>query len=275
MVLTFRPVLLKEQFLSLCSIEVNGVKVALQDVDRPLNFINIYDAPHALPDSEIISRLAPYGEVISHRCGRFHKPEGVLNGIRHYRVRLQQPIPSYLRFGKHLIVVKYDTQAETSRRCNGYSHYARSCRHTVCFNCDEVGHLSKDCPSRTLCAICRSPAHKAITLQHSYVSLVREVETTPIPLFFPSWPWVSTRRRQHRIRSVFSFIFSFIFYSFRVGPRGSCLGGSMAKSMLLALPKHFVAPPKIYEEFNRVSAASVSISCGTLRLQPPLLQRLA
>ena len=48
--ITFRTKSLKEKFLSLNSIKINDGNYALQDVDKPLTFLTIYDAPYELPD---------------------------------------------------------------------------------------------------------------------------------------------------------------------------------------------------------------------------------
>ena len=109
-ILTFPNTYQKAIFLTKCAITINQQPVAIQDVDHPLTFLNIYDAPHELPDTAIIERLSPYCKVLHHRRGKFREPEGVFNGIRHYRVHILRPIPSYLRFGKTLIVRETDTE---------------------------------------------------------------------------------------------------------------------------------------------------------------------
>ena len=44
--ITFRTKALKEKLLRLNSIKINGGHFALQDVDKPLTFSTIYDAPY-------------------------------------------------------------------------------------------------------------------------------------------------------------------------------------------------------------------------------------
>lgn len=124
--LTFRTSAHKERFLCKSSITVNRQRLAIQDADRPLTFLNIYYAPHKLPGTALINRLSLYCEVLHHRRGKFHNPSEVCNGIRHYRVRITIPLPSYLRFGKVLVALKHDGQEETCRRCNLPGHYAHT-----------------------------------------------------------------------------------------------------------------------------------------------------
>ena len=52
MILTFRKAQQKELFLTKCTLNVNLQPVMIQDVDHPLNYLNVYDAP-------MISRTQP------------------------------------------------------------------------------------------------------------------------------------------------------------------------------------------------------------------------
>ena len=54
---TFKSISAKEKFLQLNSLQVDTENFALQDVDKPLSFLTIYDAPF---DLAIIKRLSPY-----------------------------------------------------------------------------------------------------------------------------------------------------------------------------------------------------------------------
>ena len=122
--ITFRTKSLKEKFLSLNSIKINDGHYALQVVDKPLTFLTIYDAPYELPDLAIYKRLQPYCEVLHSRRGRYSLRPSVRSGLRHYRVRIIKPIPSYLRFGPFLVQLRHDGQRPTSRRCNQPGHFA-------------------------------------------------------------------------------------------------------------------------------------------------------
>ena len=169
-VLTFRRPEQRDAFLSRNFISVHDQPLALQDVDRPLTFVQVFDAPHELPDTAVISRLSKYCDVISNRRGYFREPgwENVQDGVRHFRVRLRSPIPSFLRFGKFLIHVRYVGQPRTCRHCHQPGHLANTCSNQCCFNCDEVGHLSSSCPRPVMCNICKSVDHKANVCSFSW-----------------------------------------------------------------------------------------------------------
>ena len=115
---TFKSISAKEKFLRLNSLEVDAEHFALQDVDKPLTFLTIYDAPFELSDLAIIKRLWPYCEVLHYRWGKHSLAPNIYNGLRHYRVRISKPIPSFLRFGNFQVFVKHSSQVPTCRKCN-------------------------------------------------------------------------------------------------------------------------------------------------------------
>jgi len=96
-VLTFRRPEQKDAFLRRNAISVHDQPLALYDADHPLTFVQVFNVPHELPDTTFISRLSKYCEVISNHRGYFWEPgwETVQDGIRHFRVRLRSPIPSF------------------------------------------------------------------------------------------------------------------------------------------------------------------------------------
>ena len=159
MLITFATLDVKRNFVHRNVMQIGGRSYAINDGDRHLAYLNIYDAPYELPDAALVHRLEPFCEVIHMRRGKFSN--GVFNGNRHFRVRINAPIPSYLRFGKFLIRLSHDGQDHTCRRCNRVGHFANDCPHTFCFNCEDLGHMAGDCPNAELCCICKSEGHRA------------------------------------------------------------------------------------------------------------------
>ena len=162
-VLTFRNVEQREAFLQKNVLQINGQPFAIQDVDRPLTYVQIFDAPYELPDSTIINRLQKFCDVIHHRRGYFREEQfrHIQDGTRHYRVRINQPIPNFIRFGKIVINVRYPGQPRTCRHCNLRGHLANACTNLICFNCEQVGHQAATCPEAIKCNLCKSTDHKA------------------------------------------------------------------------------------------------------------------
>ena len=175
MLITFSTVHVKNAFLEKNSIQIRHRRYAINDSDRFLTFLNIYDAPHELSDNAIIKRLEPYCEVVNYRRGRYLSNKMVFNGNRHFRVRIYKAIPSYLRFGKFLIRLSHDGQTHTCRRCNRRGHFAKDCPNTVCFNCDELGHKVDECTHEELCCICKEPSHRARHCPYSWY------RSSPVP----------------------------------------------------------------------------------------------
>ena len=177
-VITFKSSALKEKFLNLNALMVGSQSYAVQDIDRPLTFLTIYDAPFELSDLAIIKRLAPFCEVVHYRRGKFDFMQNVYNGLRHYRVRITKPIPSFLRFGKYQIFLKHDGQLPTCRRCNLAGHFSNNCNFKVCFNCENIGHEAGSCPAPALCSFCKEDGHRSRDCRYSWDSpIVRGAPT--------------------------------------------------------------------------------------------------
>ena len=174
--LTFRNAKQRELFLKKNVIQIRGQPFALQDVDRPLTYLQIFDSPYELPDSTIINRLTKYCDVLHHHRGYFREPgfEHIQDGVRHYRVRIKNPIPNFLRFGKIQLNLRYEGQPRTCCHCNQTGHYANACHNIVCYNCEQLGHLASDCPEPPMCNLCKSTDHKARACQFSWARDTRE-----------------------------------------------------------------------------------------------------
>lgn len=103
MLITFANACVKDAFVEKNVMQICDRRFAINDHDKFLTYLNIYDAPHELSDNALICRLEPYCEVVSYRRGRYLNNKSVFNGNRHYRVRIHASVPSYLRFGKFLV----------------------------------------------------------------------------------------------------------------------------------------------------------------------------
>lgn len=57
------------------------------------------------------------------------------------------------------VMIFYESQPRTCRRCGGEGHVANGCKAPRCFNCDGAGHRADDCPKPGLCNVCFSEEH--------------------------------------------------------------------------------------------------------------------
>lgn len=177
-VITFNSAAAKENFVCKNSLRINDDNYAIQDIDCPLTFLTIYDAPFELSDLAIVRRLQPYCEVTHYRREKFDLLPEVYNGLRHYRVRAIKPIPSFLRFGKYQILLKHDGQQPTCRRCNLTGHFSNACPNKICFNCENIGHEANMCPAPKLCSLCKSDEHLSANCTYSWITpIVRRTPT--------------------------------------------------------------------------------------------------
>ena len=174
MVITFIDVETKNKFVSNVALRFHDSTGVINDQASPLTFLNIYDAPHELNDEALEVRLQKYCTIVATRRGKLSK-SSCYNGIRHYRVRVKEPLPSYLRFGKFLVRLSHDGQQHICRRCNRAGHFESECQNVVCFNCDELGHQSRDCGENIRCCICKSEDHLARRCPYSWY------KRSPIP----------------------------------------------------------------------------------------------
>lgn len=166
--ITFQTIAYRDKFVGLAAFNIGQRHHVTHPSRNRTTFVTVYDAPCEMLDSAIHYRLSKYGTIYYQRRGKLHDFPTVFNGLRHLRMEIHTPIPSFLRFGKFLLRVQYDGQPKTCRRCNSLDHISRDCNNIVCFNCEGTGHESKECPEKVRCCICRKDDHMAIDCSYSW-----------------------------------------------------------------------------------------------------------
>lgn len=118
----------------------------------------IHDAPFELPDKALKLRLQSNGEVFRMTRGRYSTCTHVETGIRYVKMGIDDPIPSFIRFGRRLVRASYQGQEQMCRKCIQPGHQAKDCHTKFCFNCEHVGHEAPDCVRRFFAAFVRIPS---------------------------------------------------------------------------------------------------------------------
>lgn len=90
--------------------------------------IKIFDLPPYLPNATIANSLAKYGDVLSIRDESWHDFfPGVSSGTRIARMRLKEPIPSYIAIEDMTAFVRYRNQTPTCKHCARHLHLGKKC----------------------------------------------------------------------------------------------------------------------------------------------------
>ena len=167
-IVTFDSPVSKTAALNEQSVAFSGCIVFLCDCENKVTIVKLYELPTKLPDSVIIGRLSHYGRVFSFRRDRI--AERIYNGVRTARMVLDRPIPGQTFIAGEFARIWYPGQPKTCRNCGAEGHLAASCKSQRCFNCEQPGHRSDDCPLSPLCHLCLADSHPTPQCPYIYYS---------------------------------------------------------------------------------------------------------
>ena len=148
----------KECALEVGGVTVCGLEVFLGDAQFRTVLVKIYEYPNEMPDTAVIGRLSKYGHVLSFRRDKI--VDVLYNRVRTARMRLMNHIPCSIHVVGEPIIVYYESQPRTCRRCGDTDHVAQNCCTPRCYNCDAPGHRGEHCLEKLLCAACFSADHE-------------------------------------------------------------------------------------------------------------------
>ena len=179
--------LTKKQFCDLLLSKISVIFRQRTAVRTPVGesgvFVTVRDAPWQLSDQLIQQRLEQYGYVFSIRRAYNQSllPEKVHDGRRVLRMIIDQPIPSFMKFGSFLVRVFYPGQPRVCWKCSSPDHLGRDCPDHFCFNCDHSGHRAYDCGEHIKCSLCKSEEHLAIDCPGNWGRRTRAQRTPSRP----------------------------------------------------------------------------------------------
>ena len=167
-IVTFKSISAKERIFPLNSLRVDTEHFALQDIDKRLSFLTIYDAPFELSDLAIIKGLTPFCKVL------------------HYPPVVNTLWPQISTTASAIIVYEYPSQSPAASGLGNIRYSSNTipkyqpvinvivlvisvkCVPIVCFNCECISHEAHDCPSPVLSCICKEEGHMGINCTYSW-----------------------------------------------------------------------------------------------------------
>ena len=96
-----------------------------------------------------------------------HQRTNIPNGVRTFSVILDRYLAATLRFRRFQVRLFHRDHTHIYLKCNRCGHFTRECPSRVCFNCDNLSHISKESPLSPSCCICKSLDLLAIDCEFS------------------------------------------------------------------------------------------------------------
>ena len=165
-VVTIDSPVFKDAPLNKQSVTSSGRVVFLGDCENKVSIVKLHELPTELPDSVIIGRLSHYGHVFSFQRDRIAK--GIYNGVCTTRMIIDRPIPGQTFIAGEFAHIWYPGQPKICRICGAEGHLAALCKSQRCFNCEQSGHRSDDCPLLPLCRVCLADSHPTSQCPYIY-----------------------------------------------------------------------------------------------------------
>ena len=167
-IVSFNSKVARDDALNQPNVKIAGCMVFLGDCENRVSIVKVYELPVELPDSVVIGRLSHYGKVYSFRRDRL--AERIFNGVRTARMIIDKPIPSQAFIAGEFARFWYPSQPKTCRKCGAEGHLAAACSSQRCFNCEQSGHRSDECPLPPLCRVCLAETHSTTRCPFIYYS---------------------------------------------------------------------------------------------------------
>ena len=123
--------------------------------DHPPVWVRVFNKPAEFVPEVVERRLSRFGRVQFARENT-HPGTNKLNKVMTLKMIMTEPIPSYVHLGPACLLVQYEGQPMTCRKCDSRTHLAANCSAK---RCGRVGHINADCPESSLCQGCGSSEH--------------------------------------------------------------------------------------------------------------------
>jgi len=114
--------------------------------------VTLVGVPENLSPANPLASFKNYGKVLQFRDRAYRdKYSKVLNGKKQYRMIIENPDSSNLKFGGVYVMVCYSGQVRTSLQCGVAAHLAQKCTSIRCNNPLSLGLTARECVEKCTC----------------------------------------------------------------------------------------------------------------------------
>ena len=142
-------------------ITVGQDKVVFQAKRKRTQAVRIFGLGMDVFDSVLEEKLSEYGQI---KNGKQHQLKfksdideewkHVTNGDRIVYMLIEKSIPRRLMIANEWVQTWYVGQPKSCGHCGG-DHKPEECPKVICYNCEEMGHLSAQCTKEKICTACK------------------------------------------------------------------------------------------------------------------------
>ncbi|CAN7945421.1 unnamed protein product, partial [Ixodes hexagonus] len=137
----------------------------------------------------LVQALSAHGKVLEITHAMYHRTPTVKTGTRHIKMEMKEsdPVPNFLRVGRHRATFDYRGIKRVCRRCRGEGHIRANCTTEYCDQCAVFGHATEGCT--VSCRRCGgSHATVDCAVRRSYSSMVSGTASSEFPPLPPPEP---------------------------------------------------------------------------------------